>query len=74
MCIFLHLIFGHFLIYFKNFVHLVHWIYFLFQYNRKLSYKILEELNKIKTVDLKAEHFIKYSTESFQVTGESLDP
>ena len=40
----------------------------------KLSYKILEEFNKIKTVDPKAKHFIKYSTGSFQVTGESPDP
>ena len=43
----------------------------------KISYKILEERikHKIKTVDLKAEElFIKYSTESFQVTGESQDP
>ena len=43
----------------------------------KISYKILEKRikHKIKTVDLKAEElFIKYSAESFQVTGESLDP
>ena len=34
-----------------------------------------KKLNKIKTVDLKAEElFIRYSAESFQVTGESLDP